>query len=149
MTPEPTPPQGILSDQPASRDQLNFAPYAKTLADIIADPHTATPLTIGVFGSWGQGKTSLMRMVERMVTEQPDPAFPVQPVWFNAWLYSQQQSLWRALISRVLNAAHNFPTLDDSARRTLHHLEARLYGNAQAAGGQLARPGAALRDFNT
>jgi hypothetical protein len=67
----------------------------------------------------------------------------VQPVWFNAWLYSQQQSLWRALISRVLNAAHNFPTLDDSARRTLNHLETRLYGNAQATGCQVAPPSAA------
>ena len=67
-----------------------------------------------------------MRMVERMVTEKLD-SFPVQPVWFNAWLYSQQQALWRALISRVLNAAHQFPTLDDDARRTLTNLEARLY----------------------
>jgi formylglycine-generating enzyme required for sulfatase activity len=145
---EVTPPQGILSDQPASEDQLNFAPYAKTLADIIADPTTATPLTIGVFGSWGQGKTSLMRMVERTVTEAPAPDFPVQPVWFNAWLYSQQQSLWRALISRVLNAAHHFPTLDDEARRTLNHLEARLYGNSHAGGGQFTVPGAALRGLS-
>ena len=146
--PEFAPPQGILSDQPASADQLNFAPYAKTLADIIADPGTATPLTIGVFGSWGHGKTSLMRMVERLVTEDPDPDFPVQPVWFNAWLYSQQQSLWRALISRVLNAAHNFSTLDDDTRRTLNHLEARLYGNSHTGGGQLALPGAALRGLS-
>ena len=27
----------ILSDQPAAEDQLDFAPYAKTLADIAAD----------------------------------------------------------------------------------------------------------------
>ncbi len=147
MTGTPTP-QGILSDQPASSDQLNFAPYAKTLADIIADPVTATPLTIGVFGSWGQGKTSLMRMVERQVTTQPAPNFSVQAVWFNAWLYSQQQSLWRALISRVLNAAHHFPTLDDAARRLLIHLETRLYGTTAATGGQLTLPGAALRGLS-
>ena len=145
---DPIPQQSMLSDQPASEDQLNFAPYAKTLADIIADPGTATPLTIGVFGGWGQGKTSLMRMVERQVTEAPAPDFPVRPVWFNAWLYSQQQSLWRALISRVLNAAHRFPTLDDEARRTLNHLEARLYGNAQAGGGQFTLPGTALRGLS-
>ena len=60
----------ILSDQPADHDQLNFDPYAKTLADIIADPGTDTPLTIGVFGTWGRGKTSLMRMVQRRLEAQ-------------------------------------------------------------------------------
>ena len=47
--------QAILSDQPARNDRLNFAPYAKTLAEIIADPKTDTPLTIGVFGGLGIG----------------------------------------------------------------------------------------------
>jgi len=55
----------LLSDQPADEDQLNFAPYAQTLAEVIADGSTQTPLTIGVFGSWGSGKTSLMAMVKR------------------------------------------------------------------------------------
>ena len=60
--PDPTYPLlSILSDQPADEDQLNFAPYAKTLAEITGDPDTDTPLTIGVFGGWGQGKTSLIR----------------------------------------------------------------------------------------
>ncbi|CAG0940810.1 Hercynine oxygenase [Anaerolineae bacterium] len=145
--PEFAPPQGILSDQPAASDQLNFAPYAKTLAGIIADQSTATPLTIGVFGSWGQGKTSLMRMVERLVTEDPDPDFPVQPVWFNAWLYSQQQSLWRALISRVLNAVHQFKTLDRKARENLRDLEARLY-SMPSPGSQMVLPAGQLAELS-
>ncbi len=32
-----------------------------------ATPATRTPLTIGVFGTWGSGKTSLMRMVRNKV----------------------------------------------------------------------------------
>jgi hypothetical protein len=50
----------ILSDQPADEDQLNFDPYAKTLADIIADAGTGAPLTIDFFGMQGQGETTLM-----------------------------------------------------------------------------------------
>jgi hypothetical protein len=50
--------RSILSDQPADEDQLNFTPYAKILAEIIADPGTDTPRPIGVFGGWGRGKTS-------------------------------------------------------------------------------------------
>jgi predicted KAP-like P-loop ATPase len=123
----------ILSDQPADEDQLSFAPYAKTLADITADPGTDTPLTIGVFGGWGQGKTSLMQMVRRRLNDTLATAFPVRTVWFNAWLYSHQPALWRALISRVLDGVRGFATLDQAARADLRQLEARLYGPGPAA----------------
>jgi Cdc6-like AAA superfamily ATPase len=106
----------ILSDQPAGEDQLNFDPYAKTLADIVAEPGTDMPLTIGVFGSWGQGKTSLMRMVQQRLEATVGTAFPVRAVWFNAWLYSHQPALWRALISRVLDGVRGFESLSDAAR---------------------------------
>ena len=95
-SPLPLPPSPLLtpllstvSDAPADEDLLSFAPYAQTLADIVADPTTETPLVIGVFGDWGSGKTSLMRMVERRIEERPadkKTAFPVQPLWFNAWM---------------------------------------------------------------
>ena len=134
----------ILSDQPADEDQLNFDPYAKTLADIVADPGTDTPLTIGVFGGWGQGKTSLMRMVQRRLEETAGTTFPVRAVWFNAWLYSHQPALWRALISRVLDGVRGFDTLGDAARAKLRQLETRLYGAATPAGGHLTLPDGAL-----
>lgn len=133
----------ILSDQPADEDQLNFDPYAQTLTDIVADPGTDTPLTIGVFGGWGQGKTSLMRMVERRLTVE-NSDFPVRSVWFNAWLYSHQPSLWRALISRVLEGVRRFPGLSEAACADLRQLEARLYGAGTASGGHLTLPDGAL-----
>ena len=146
MTSDPSPrgPQSILSDQPADEDRLGFAPYAKTLAGIVADPGTDTPLTIGVFGGWGRGKTSLMRMVQRQLNATAGTGFPVRSVWFNAWLYSQQQALWRALISRVLAGALGFPTLDATAQAALRQLEARLYGAAAPAAGHLTLPAGAL-----
>ena len=134
----------ILSDQPAYDDRLNFAPYAKTLADILADPDTDTPLTIGVFGGWGQGKTSLMNMVQRRLEDTLQTKFPVRSVWFNAWLYSHQQSLWRALISRVLSGARGFATLSADAQAQLNRLEARLYQSSTPTAGQLTLPAGTL-----
>ncbi len=135
----------ILADQPADEDRLNFGPYAKTLTDIIADPGTDTPLTIGVFGGWGQGKTSLMRMVQRQLVERTTGTkFVVRTVWFNAWLYSHQPALWRALISRVLDGVRGFPTLGETARANLRQLEARLYGATTPSGGHLTLPAGAL-----
>jgi len=103
----------LLSDQPADEDQLNFAPYAQTLAEVIAEGNVQTPLTIGVFGSWGSGKTSLMTMIKRRLDAlqregrragEEAIASPHLTVWFNAWLYGQDQALWRALLQEVLFA---------------------------------------------
>ncbi|MBN1955426.1 MAG: SUMF1/EgtB/PvdO family nonheme iron enzyme [Anaerolineae bacterium] len=130
-------PLAILSDRPADQDRLGFGPYAKTLTDIVTNPNTDTPLTIGVFGGWGRGKTSLMQMVLRRLQAAQGEAFPVRTAWFNAWLYSREQALWRALVSSVLEAVRQFPTLDAPARQNLQRLESRLYSVALPAGGQL------------
>jgi predicted KAP-like P-loop ATPase len=50
----------IVNDQATETDALDFTPYVETLADIIQTGNT--PLTIGVFGTWGSGKTSLIKM---------------------------------------------------------------------------------------
>lgn len=136
---------GALSDQPARDDALHFEPYVRTLADIIADPSTQTPLTIGVFGDWGRGKTSLMRMVERDLVEgQVEDGFTVAPVWFNAWLYSRDEALWRALIARVVQAVLGFPGLDEATAVELRRLETRLYAPERYESGQIALPTGSL-----
>jgi formylglycine-generating enzyme required for sulfatase activity len=92
----------ILDDRPAKEDALGFAPYRDTLVEIVAGPDTHTPLTIGIFGTWGAGKTSLMSMVKAHIDERGLPRY--RTVWFNAWKYNKEEALWRALILRVLDA---------------------------------------------
>ncbi|MBI1878976.1 MAG: SUMF1/EgtB/PvdO family nonheme iron enzyme [Chloroflexi bacterium] len=90
----------ILTDRPADRDGLDFQPYIDSLAELIMDPATRTPLTIGVFGQWGSGKTSLMQLIK-----QPVDAQGHKSVWFNAWKYEREElALWRVLILRTLDA---------------------------------------------
>jgi pantothenate kinase-related protein Tda10 len=72
---EPSPPDAarkgaIATDKATVSDQLAFEPYVKTLADIIADGDTQTPLTMGIFGALGSGKTSLMQMIGKALEER-------------------------------------------------------------------------------
>src|SRR5262249_47891733 len=45
-------------------DKLGYAVYVEALHAFICSQDTTTPLTIGIDGAWGSGKTSLMRMVQ-------------------------------------------------------------------------------------
>lgn len=54
----------IDSDAWTRRDTVGLSAYAKAIARAIQHPDTKPPLTIGIKGEWGAGKTSLMRMIQ-------------------------------------------------------------------------------------
>lgn len=95
----------ILDDLPTGQDSLDFVPYVEALADILTDPNTCTPLTMGIFGTWGAGKTSLMKMLQARVGggEGQTATGHHRTVWFNAWKYNQEEALWRALLLVLLD----------------------------------------------
>jgi predicted KAP-like P-loop ATPase len=96
----------VLPDLPTTKDHLDFEASAATLASVIGGKATATPITVGVFGTWGTGKTSLMRMIEAALIKQSRRTreLKAHTVWFDAWKYDKEQELWRALLMRVLEA---------------------------------------------
>jgi len=52
------------SDQSSGVDRLNYIKYADAFAQIILNTETSTPLTIGIYGQWGQGKSFLMGKIK-------------------------------------------------------------------------------------
>ena len=96
----------LLSDEPVLEtgrsDQLSFGPAAEVLAQ--AAVHTESPMTIGVFGNWGTGKTSLMRLMHEIVDQadkQGSGDKRAVPVWFNAWQYERDEHLIVPLIATI------------------------------------------------
>ena len=73
----------LLTDEPILEsdrtDLLQFEHTAKVLAR--ATLQTYSPITIGVFGDWGSGKTSLMRLMKQVV--ESDGEDTAVAVWFN------------------------------------------------------------------
>src|SRR5689334_1450150 len=103
---QPTKRATFFPDKPSLRDYLDFKSYAIPLADLIAQETTQTPLTVGLFGAWGSGKTTLMRMIEKslkVIQKEPD-SIKFVLVGFDAWKYYKEDALWRALLLRVLDA---------------------------------------------
>jgi hypothetical protein len=100
-----------VSDAVSQEDLLGFADYVEALAQFLESKETQKPLTIGIDAPWGVGKSTLMRMLEKRLGPKPiegarrwqkkqtDGFFNV---WFNAWKYDAEESLWGALVLEIL-----------------------------------------------
>jgi len=95
-----------INDSPAPKDSIGFLPYIKALAKLFCHKDTQTPLVVGVFGKWGTGKTTFMRLLKDEVKLQgakhkESPKSMVKQVWFNAWKYDVHSDLWAALLQAI------------------------------------------------
>jgi len=86
-------PQTILIDDFETNPTHNFNSLSKTISHIIKDstPH----FTIGIYGEWGTGKTTLMKSIEKHILEEGIPMREqkIFPIWFNAWQYEHEENL--------------------------------------------------------
>ena len=106
------------NDRPNTNPSLNFELYAKELGKIAVKATTGNEgsFTVGIFGSWGSGKTTLMRCIEEKLknfhTEFTTDEFQYplnnydatkfKTIWFNPWKYDDTHGIRNALIQTIL-----------------------------------------------
>jgi hypothetical protein len=95
---------GYQSDRASGQDQLGIQGEVNAVCEVIIDPEVTPPLSIGLFGEWGAGKSFFMEKMRERITERsqmPDMAeFSVVQVRFNAWHYADT-SLWASLAIEI------------------------------------------------
>ncbi|MGR3780754.1 MAG: P-loop NTPase fold protein [Albimonas sp.] len=123
-------------------DRLGVAADARALADLICLEAARPPLAIGLFGPWGSGKSTFMRMIEEAAEANRETArrmgegspfvANVAHVWFNAWHYLDA-NLWASLVSHIFRELHRLDRgVDDEEARRIDYLVERLPSAAQA-----------------
>jgi hypothetical protein len=73
----------MWSDKESREDCLGFSSYVSSLAEVCLEKDIA-PLVLGIFGSWGSGKSSLMSMLKDKIDSET-PGKRAKTLWFNAW----------------------------------------------------------------
>lgn len=88
-------------DNETTTDYLNFGVVADACAKLLQQAN-GQPISIGVSGGWGVGKSSLVRMVASRlnVDAEPDKNTYVV-VTFNPWLYQDFEGARSALLQMV------------------------------------------------
>ncbi|TDU62097.1 putative KAP-like P-loop ATPase [Prosthecobacter fusiformis] len=97
----------MWSDNETVEDLIGFEVHADLLKQVVLD-ETLLPVTLGVFGDWGNGKTSIMKMLEQKLATDESVAV----LYFDAWLFEGYDDAKSALISSIitqLTEHRNFP----------------------------------------
>ena len=105
-------------DIEAKIDLLNFNLVAEAAAQLVRDSE-GQPLTIGISGGWGVGKSSLVKMIGATLLADKGAGKQYVSLEFNAWLYQgfddARQALLQAVSDKLIATARERETFLDKA----------------------------------
>jgi len=98
-----TPTLALWSDDPARIDLLSFDAVAQTVADALLD-EALDPVALGLSGSWGSGKTTVLGLVAQELVRRTTPENKVLVIQTDPWRYDPTTGAKESLIAEVLAA---------------------------------------------
>lgn len=133
----------MWADTDTDVDYLNYSEVAELVAEMVASERML-PLSLGVFGTWGTGKSSILRLVQGSLSAEAVKDRYVF-VEFDAWLYQDFDDARAALMAVIAKA------LLEAAPEGLKAKATSLYGrvNKLRLLGFAAEGGAALLGLPT
>jgi predicted KAP-like P-loop ATPase len=94
-------------------DAFNHEAYAQEIFNILQV--NQPPLSIGLFGPWGIGKSTIIGILFKLISESKDCA--LKPIYFNAWKYSGDAFRRQFLIDVAKQTYEGNPNREVVARR--------------------------------
>jgi hypothetical protein len=96
----------LLGDGPQTEDLLGYQPYVDAMVEVFAQEDLQTPFAVGVFGRWGTGKSTFMKLLERELSKplraKEGKRGGFHTVWFEPWQFEQKEDVWKALLLSVI-----------------------------------------------
>lgn len=89
----------ILTDNETKVDLLNNEAIAATIVDLVRD-RPELPVTIGIHGDWGAGKSSILEMIEARLNDEPRTLC----LKFNGWRFQGFEDAKIALIEGIVTS---------------------------------------------
>ncbi|RSR47335.1 NTPase KAP, partial [Acinetobacter baumannii] len=88
----------MWSDIESKQDFLNYSEASEIVVNVLSNP-AMLPISIGVFGSWGTGKSTILNLIEQKLQAEKKEDYIL--IKFDAWLYQGFDDARAALIEVV------------------------------------------------
>ncbi|ULU27684.1 KAP family P-loop NTPase fold protein [Dyella terrae] len=94
----------MWSDIETRSDYLNYLEVAEVVSEILLDP-AMRPVSVGIFGTWGTGKSSLLNLIEADLKHRANDGVIV--IRFDAWLYQGFDDARAALMDVIARTLYD------------------------------------------
>lgn len=111
----------MWSDNESEVDLLGFDHLVTVITSIIRN-ESLLPATIGVYGDWGSGKSSLLKRTQAVLETDKD----VLVLSFNGWLFEGYEDAKTALMGTILDEIASKRTLVPAAKHLIVKLFKRI-----------------------
>lgn len=88
----------MWSDNVTDIDFLGFDVHADLIKELITDD-SLLPITIGLFGDWGSGKSSILEVLKKKID---DPKNGIVCLYFNGWIFEGYDDAKAALLESII-----------------------------------------------
>lgn len=123
-------------DHESDVDFLNYHETAEIVSELVTNSKLR-PVSVGVFGGWGSGKSTLIKLCKNILEE--DSSYVTLD--FDAWLYQDfddaRSALLEAVSNSLLNVAKGNETYSDKAKSLLKRVNKLRTLGLLAEGGAL------------
>lgn len=136
---------GYALETDRGEDQLGVQAEARAFARLILDKDVHPPLSIGLLGDWGSGKSFFIEQIRQSVAALREEGRPelhrhVVEIEFNAW-HASDANLWASLITeifdRIWDSVRPGAGSGEQAREQLRKRIEEAHGALHQAQGQL------------
>lgn len=112
----------MWSDTESKEDYLNFGEVSQIVTEIL-ESEAMLPVSIGIFGNWGAGKSSLLNLIEQQI--KPDEWIIIK---FDAWLYQGFDDARAALLETIASYLIQSAKDEETILQKSKNLFARING---------------------
>lgn len=88
----------MWSDIETDKDLLGFSVHANLIKDVVTNVKNL-PITIGLYGDWGSGKSSVLKILEKQLNEDKDTIV----IYFDGWAFESFDDAKLALIQGIVD----------------------------------------------
>lgn len=87
----------MWSDIETDKDLLGFSVHANLIKEVVVNGRNL-PITIGLYGDWGSGKSSVLKLLEKQLEEDNDSIV----IYFDGWAFESFDDAKLALIQGIV-----------------------------------------------
>ena len=107
----------MWTDNITDKDFLGFDVHANLLKELLKDDKML-PLTIGLFGDWGSGKSSILEVLKKEIEKEPKTAC----LYFNGWVFEGYDDAKAALLETILKEFENEAKFGEGLKSDINKL---------------------------